>query len=135
MPEPVVLQQKYVLGDVVCALLTKGNLEAFTGDTAKIHKTFHAMRTDFPLLQRTMVFSDREVFPFSRELEEALLKLELSRIIGMENPDYDRYIVKSAGREFVEKYIVPLFSEEELRQIQEMASVFAEECGAKPQPR
>ena len=129
MQTPVVTQPaRYIASDVVAAILAEAGVDAFTGDSTAIQDTFFRMAQSFELLETTMPFSTREVTPFSRDLEDALVSLELSRIIGMENPDYDRYIVKSAGREFVQEYILPLFTDEEKKQIREMAVFFAEKC-------
>lgn len=120
---------EYVADDVVGAVLSEAGVELFTGDTPTIHRTFFDLRDKFPILSKVLIFSTKHIHPFSRQLEDALGNLELARVIGMENPDYDTYIIKSAGQEFIRAHILPLFDKNDRDQISEIAKIFAQKCG------
>ena len=122
---------KYILDDIVAAviaLVPESRGDKFDASTRQIHDAFRDMREHYPILKDQLSFSQEDVFPFSRQLEEAFATLELSRIIGMENPDYTRYLIKPGGRSFVKDRLLPLFAEEEQQQLRDMAEVFAQRC-------
>lgn len=132
---PTIERGRYVVSDIVAAILAESGVDAFTGNSIEIQETFFKLSQDSALLKKAMPFSMREATPFSRELEDSLIKLELSRIIGMENPDYDRYIVKSFGKQFITTYIMPLFNDAERQEIKDLALIFVQKCGTQPQQR
>lgn len=122
---------KYILDDIVAAIIALVPPEQgdkFEANTRQIHETFHDLRERYSILRDRLNFSQEDVFPFSRQLEEALGTLELSRIIGMENPDYTRYLIKEDGRAFVKERLLPLFSDNERQQLEAMAAEFAQRC-------
>lgn len=119
----------YIVDDVVAAIIALvPNGNRFEANTRQIHETFRDLREQYSILQGKLNFSQDDVFPFSRQLEEAFATLELSRIIGMENPDYTRYLIKDEGRRFVTAQLLPLFSDEEQQQLRAMAIEFAQRC-------
>jgi hypothetical protein len=94
-----------------------------------IQRTFYKLKKEYPILKPITPFSTSDVYPFSRVLEDAISTLQNTRIIGMENPDFERYIIKDKGKEFVKNNILSLFFDDELRQIRAMAKIFEKECG------
>lgn len=122
----------YVLDDVLAVMLAETNTEAFTGDTARIHETFYELSQEFPLLKPLMNFTNLYAYPYSRQLDEGLVRLETSRLIGMENPDYNRYVIKSATINLAKNHLAGIFKEDELQQIRKMAKLFKETCGVEP---
>jgi len=125
---------KYILDDVVAAIIAlvpQDRGDKFDANTKQLHETFRDLRDRYTILAGQLNFSEEDVFPFSRQLEEALATLELSRIIGMENPDYTSYLIKDEGRQFVKDRLLPLFAPEEKQQLEEMAGEFARRCNVR----
>ncbi len=122
---------KYILDDIVAAIIAlvpEEEGDKFDANTRQIHETFRELRERYTILRDRLNFSQGDIFPFSRQLEEAFATLELSRIIGMENPDYTRYLIKQEGRRFVTERLLPLFSDDEKQQLRSMAEEFAQRC-------
>lgn len=118
----------YVPGDIIAGMFYYFDRPFFTGDYKKIHETIFEARGKFDIL-KVFPFSEGEVFPFSRKLEEVLQRLELSRIIGMENPDFKRFIVKTQAKEYLKERILPLFDDEEKKQLEDLGKYFSRICG------
>lgn len=121
----------FILDDVIGGVLYFSKKTLFTGDPKVIHETFYELRDRYPLMQSLLAFTKNSVYPFSKQLEETLNTLQICRIIGMENPDFERYQIKSGGKKFIGKDIIPLFDKNQLKQIKEMAKVFDKKCGQK----
>jgi hypothetical protein len=121
--------KEYVPGDVIAAIFYFMHDDFFTGRRNVIHETIFEARTSFPILQ-AFPFSKEDVSHFSRTLEDALHRLELSRVIGMENPDFTRFMIKKGAKDYLRERIIPLFNEEEKKQLSEIAKVFSQKCNA-----
>ncbi|MFC1613431.1 hypothetical protein ACFL23_03820 [Patescibacteria group bacterium] len=124
---------KYVPGDIIGGMFfyfysESPNLPFFVGDLKKIHEAIFELRKSYPIL-KSFPFSEKEVSHFSRLLESVLHRLQLSRIIGMENPDFKRFIVKKPAVKYLEESIIPLFNEEEKQQLKKIGKEFLSRCG------
>lgn len=122
-----ILKDTVVASDVLAAILGSLGSDKFTGDPEKIHTTLSRAKRHYPILN-IFSFSSGDVYPFSRELEDALSILQRSRMIRMQNPDYDTYVVTHNGRRVAREYLSH-FGETEQKQIKELAEIFEFECG------
>jgi hypothetical protein len=120
---------KYILDDVVGAMLYYSRVTLFTGNSEKLHNTFFSLRKKFKILEGLISFTDYSVYPFSMQLEDAFNTLQICRIIGMENPDFEKYQIKEKGKKFIEDNVITIFNDSEKIQIKEMAGIFDKECG------
>jgi hypothetical protein len=123
------LQNELVASDVLAAILASLHVNKFTGDTEKIHTTLARAKRHYPILN-SFTFSSGDVYPFSRQLEDALSILQRSRMIRMENPDYDTYVLTPNGRIVGTEY-TSVFDEAGQKQIKELAEIFEFECGIR----
>ena len=121
------LQDTVVASDVLAAILGSLSGSKFTGNPEAIHTTLARAKRHYPVLS-VFSFSSGDVYPFSRDLENALSILQRSRLIRMQNPDYDTFVVTRNGRRVADEYL-SRFSEAEVKQIKELAEIFETECG------
>jgi hypothetical protein len=122
-------KKKYVPGDIIAGIFFYLEAPYFTGDIGKIHATIFEAKEKFKIL-KAFPFSVEDVSPFSRRLEDVLNRLELSRVIGMENPDFTRFLVKEKSKKYLEERIIPLFDDREKEQLRSIAAIFKEKCSA-----
>jgi hypothetical protein len=118
---------KYLSTDIIAAVLFYSNLEYFTGDLKLIHETIFKMRNRSKLL-RHFPFSENDVYPFSRQLEDVLFSLERSRIIGMENPDFEKFKIKQKGKDYIKEKILPRFGDKERTELESLGAEFRSYC-------
>jgi len=116
----------YVASDMMAVIVAMLKSDTFIADTGMIQTFFWRMRRIMPILQGVMNFSTTGPFPFSRDLEDALNILYGSRIIVM-TADFKKYVIRETGRAVVEDHIRALFTDEELKQLGEIAGAFAQE--------
>jgi len=120
-------ESTYVLDDIIAGMLILTGLSSFTGKPLDIHRFIYDERRKYTILN-SFSFSQDDIHPFSRVLERVLSRLELSRIIGMENPDFDRFIIKPAGIDIIKNDVLPLFAEDEIEQLTGIAEDFKNSC-------
>lgn len=119
---------RYLPSDIIAAILGLLGCENFTGKTEKIQTTIATLRKHHPILQE-FAFSTNGVYPFSRELENSLSVLQCSRLLRMENPDFNVYVVKHTAKEYIRSNVLPRFKPDELLELHEIARKFEEVCG------
>lgn len=79
----------------------------------------------YPLLD-AFVFSDSGPEPYSPALNESVSRLQLSGLIGRENPDYEVVFLQDAADQFYKKVLSFEFDAPEIQQLTEVASQFLE---------
>lgn len=119
--------------DILAALIYLIDRKLLRADPIDLHRAFYDVRDLSPLLAR-FGFSVTGVTPMSRLLDESLASLKLSRIVRMENTDYERYIIDKGSRNFIETRILPRFTTEEIEALRSAAAVLREKCGASETP-
>ena len=119
--------ENYVPSDIVGGIVAYLKSTRFSGSTETIHTNIARLRAYYPLLRR-FSFSRHDAFPYSRRLEQALSVLQRSRKSGMENPDFDTYIVSDEAKSYFQVEVLPRFTEAEREQLKEIAEVFEAEC-------
>jgi len=70
------------------------------------------------------VFSDAGPEPYSPTLSESVSRLQLSGLIGRENPDYAVVFLRPAADRFFDEVLKSEFDESQFRQMTEIASEF-----------
>jgi hypothetical protein len=127
-PQPVAVLPDHVLSAVLT--LAKRRLDkprfAFRSHDYHLQKIFSALAASgkYPLLG-AFVFSNTSPEPYSPVLNESVSRLQLSGLIGRENPDYEVVFLHSAADEFFDSVLSKRFSGDELKQLQEIAGEFA----------
>ena len=113
---------------VIAGILSRVKRYRFTGDAKRIHETFHELKKSFPELLGMFGFASGPAHIFSRALERSLARLQLSRIIGMENPDFETYLIKNAAKSYLSEVFMR-FGPTEQEVLEKMARIFDEKCG------
>ena len=76
------------------------------------------------------VFSDSGPEPYSPALSESVSRLQLSGLIGRENPDYEVVFLRQAADQFYDDVLSSEFGDPEIqRQLTEIASEFLHRVG------
>lgn len=86
--------------DIVGSVFAYSELETFTSDRKFIHTFFldSKEKKEFSELLNDFVFSEVDIYPFSRPLELTINKLALAKSIVAENPVYGRFRMKDDAR-------------------------------------
>jgi hypothetical protein len=119
--------QEHVASDILAAILGRLSVDKFTGDQERIHTTLARIKRHYPILG-AFNFTVGDVYPFSREVEDALSILQRSKMISMENPEYSTFVITPSGRK-VAASVLEEFDQDERRQLTELAEIFGGECG------
>jgi len=82
----------------------------------------------YPILN-AFVFSDSGPEPYSPALSESVSRLQLSGLIGRENPDYEVVFLRPAADQFYDEVLSFEFGAPEIRQLTEIASQFLHRVG------
>jgi hypothetical protein len=100
---------------------------AFRGHDFQLQEIFHDLRSSnkFPILN-AFVFSDSGPEPYSPALSESVSRLQLSGLIGRENPDYEIVFLQDSADRFFNDVLSGEFSGDQLEQISNIASQFLE---------
>jgi hypothetical protein len=124
-------EPKVLPDDVLSAILSLAQKKAgkprfaFRGHDSELQKIFRELtsKLDSPLL-KFFVFSDSGPIPYSPVLNESISRLQLSGLIGRENPDYEVLFVRQAAGEYLDKVLRDRFSSDELQQLSQVAEEF-----------
>jgi hypothetical protein len=124
--------QQVVLADhILSAVLTIAKRKsqsarfAFRGHDFQLQEIFSDLVRSgkYPVLG-VFVFSDTGPEPYSPVLNESVSKLQLSGLIGRENPDYEVLFLRPAAEKFFDEVLTPRLSTEYRAQLEEVASRF-----------
>jgi hypothetical protein len=98
---------------------------AFQSDDSKLQEIFSELQKDekYRILD-AFVFSDSGPEPYSPALEESVSRLQLSGLIGRENPDYDVVFLQPSADGFFDDVLKTEFDGPQLQRLTEIASEF-----------
>jgi hypothetical protein len=98
---------------------------AFRSHDFQLQEIFNDLRKTgkYPLLD-TFVFSDSGPEPYSPALNESVSRLQLSGLIGRENPDYEVVFLRPAADRFYEEVLKSQFDNSQHQQLVGIASEF-----------
>ena len=98
---------------------------AFRSHDFQLQEIFSELRKDgkYTVLD-TFVFSDTGPEPYSPALNESVARLQLSGLIGRENPDYEVVFLRDAADRFYDEVLSFEFGAREIQQLTEVASEF-----------
>lgn len=65
--------------------MKKEQKDKFTADREKLHRAFHLAQKDYPEALSIFCFRERELFPESVELDQALSNLDATGLISRQN--------------------------------------------------
>jgi hypothetical protein len=96
---------------------------AFQSDDSQLQEIFSELQKDHRILD-PFVFSDSGPEPYSPALEESVSRLQLSGLIGRENPDYEVVFLQPSADGFFDDVLTTEFDKSQLQQLAEIASAF-----------
>lgn len=97
----------------------------FRGHDFQLQEIFSELSRsgDYPLLSK-FVFSNTGPEPYSPALSESVSRLQLSGLIGRENPDYEIVFLRPAAEKFFDNTLKPTLSPKDLEQLEKIAEQF-----------
>jgi len=116
---------------ILTAVLTLAKREskterlAFQSYDFQLQKIFSEFQETkkYPILD-AFVFSDNGPEPYSPALNESVSRLQLSGLIGRENPDYEFVFLRPAADRFFDEVLKQEFDDSQLQQLTEIAAEF-----------
>jgi len=96
---------------------------AFHSDDSQLQEIFSELQKDNRILD-AFVFSDSGPEPYSPALEESVSRLQLSGLIGRENPDYEVVFLQPSADGFFDDVLSAEFDKPQLEQLSKIASAF-----------
>jgi hypothetical protein len=116
---------------ILAAVLTLAKREsksdrlAFRSHDFQLQEIFDRLQKTkkYPILE-AFVFSDSGPEPYSPTLSESVSRLQLSGLIGRENPDYEVVFLRPAADRFFDQVLKSEFNSDQLRHLAEVASEF-----------
>ena len=82
------MQMPVTAEDVILGILyhmKKHNIKKLTADREKLHRAFFDMSKKFPRVMSSFSFREREMFPESFQLDQALSNLDATGLISRQN--------------------------------------------------
>jgi hypothetical protein len=115
--------------DVVAAVFAfaSGEKELFSNDRYMLQSFFYGLyeQERFRRLLTGFDFTtDRDIFPFSRELEAALGRLQMGHRIYAKNPEYTYYGMPPEERQKMEDRASAIFKDDEVELLREAGTAF-----------
>jgi hypothetical protein len=116
--------------DVLTAILvlakrfSKQDRMAFRGHDSALQKVFQTLSEEFPNDLKPFVFSDSGPEPYSPVLSESISRLQLSGLVGRENPDYEVIFLRSSAERYFDEDLKRRFSPEDLDHLESLAERF-----------
>jgi hypothetical protein len=82
------------------------------------------VKKKFPELLDEVLFSTKDVYPYSRELEKVLFRLGASDLISWLNPDFKVLRISEKSKNFIREKILPLFDRHQQENLKQMGKLF-----------
>jgi hypothetical protein len=97
----------------------------FRSHDFQLQQIFNNLRSsrEYPILD-AFVFSDAGPEPYSPILNESVSRLQLSGLIGRENPDYEVVFVRPAAEKFYDEVLSKQLDADAIDQLSKVASQF-----------
>ena len=126
---PTGLNTEVLPDDILAALFViakkKSSKErfAFRGHDYQLQEIFLELSKKYSLLE-TFVFSDSGPIPYSPILNESVSRLQLSGLVGRENPNYEVVFLTPAAEKYYAEVLEQQFSAEDITQLEQIAQDF-----------
>jgi len=98
---------------------------AFRGHDSALQEIFLGIQQRLhPALLKDFVFSDSGPKPYCPILSESISRLQLSGLVGRENPDYEVVFLRPSAESYFDEVLKKRFSREDLAQLEQIATEF-----------
>jgi hypothetical protein len=114
--------------DPIAAILIYSGGEKIPADTKSLHDFIREKRGEekYKKFLGDFAFSQTDIFPFSRSLEEGIVMLQLGGLLVLDNPQYGTFSISKRGLERAEKRIQRVFKEEDIRALKELGKEYGD---------
>jgi len=102
----------------------------FRAHDSALQEIFQDLSRKSGLVSQFFVFSNSGPTPYSPVLNESIAKLQLSGLLGRENPDYEVVFLRPAADSYFDEVLKKRFKREELEELQQVAESFAKQIQA-----
>ncbi|HEX9349629.1 MAG TPA: hypothetical protein VF919_18810 [Gemmatimonadales bacterium] len=115
--------------DILLAILAMAQKESgesyfrFEGHDFDLQRVFRELTQEFALLRNYFVFSSGGPMPYSPSLTESVSRLQLSGMVGRENPEYEFLFLKPAANEYM-KRLEPKLGADATNELKKVAKAF-----------
>lgn len=114
--------------DRISAILFLCSKSEFKGNQRTLQEAVFQLKRKYKDFFDEFVFSV-DLYPYSQLLERVFSRLELSRIISFDNPDYRYFVLTSNGKEYIQRNVMHVFSPEDQKILKEIAKDFEQIVG------
>src|SRR5260370_10021647 len=98
---------------------------AFRGHYYALQRVFNELRRECnSAILDAFGFSDTGPVPYSPILNDSVSKLQLSGLIGRENPDYEVLFLRPAAEDFYDKFLSQQLSPGQMTELVQIADAF-----------
>jgi hypothetical protein len=119
--------QRYIApDDIILAIFSSSGGEPLPANDEKIHRAIYELKKKYPQWLGAFSFSRNDVYPFSKLLERVLLRLEISHLVIVKNPNL---IIPPESKQYIQENVLPLFTEEQKEQLKQMGELFKQLVG------
>ena len=106
---------------VIAYLFARLKSEILTTDDNTLHSTIFELKKEYPDFFKDFTFSRGDIYPFSKELEGILFRLQQSGVLGSINPTWEFFIFPETSKKIVLEHLSNKFSEQEKKILYEMS--------------
>lgn len=113
--------------DVLSAILALAEQQsgedrfAFRGHDFRLQQIFSELSKEFPVVSKYFVFSSTGPVPYSPILNESISRLQLSGLIGRENPDYEVLFLRPTAQKYFTQALKARLDPETIDQLSKVA--------------
>ena len=109
--------------DVIASLFCLCKTKKIPSNYQILHSSINKLKDDYPEQFEDFIFTHGDIYPYSRDLETVLFRLELSGILKSDS-DFKDYYIFSKSKKGIKKIILPKFSKDQQDILKEMSIRF-----------
>jgi hypothetical protein len=95
---------------------------AFRAHDSQLQEIFRELADQYDLLPKIFVFSSSGPRPYSPALNDSIAKLQLTGLVGRENPDYQVIFLRPAAEGYFQNVLAPKLGSELIERLDRVAS-------------
>lgn len=111
----------------VLAERKKGEPLRFQGHDFDLQQIFGKLSGKHPILEKNYIFSNNGPLPYSPILNDSISRLQLSGLIGRENPDYHWVFLRPSAEAYFSQSLEPNLDENLKTELSDAAEAFLKE--------
>jgi len=114
------------LGAIFALTSTRSKKDTFRAHNQDLQRIFYNIVEEegSEFLKERFIFSTSGPTPYSPALSEAMTRLQLSGLIGKDNPDYVNINIKPAANKYFEEILKNLLTESDIKELERATDSF-----------